>query len=340
MRSCSTLAALLSILLLTTTAMAVEPAAPSLERLQDAIPRAIAPIQASLIEYPSHRDCFTCHNQAMPVFALTLARDHGFPIDPEALAAARDVTLADLEGAREGYRKGQGQGGGATRAGYALLTLELLEYPADATTAAVTGYLLQRDAQRGYWHTSSNRPPSESSDFTTSYVALRALQSFPPAEQEARVRMRFDRARDWLRTAPTTETEDRVFRLLALPLTEADAATISQAVAELKAHQNADGGWSQIPGRPSDAYATGSALVALQVGGQLPTNDPAYRRGLAFLLANQLEDGTWHVKSRSKPFQPYFESGFPHGPDQFLSIAASSWATAALVLACPTGTSP
>jgi hypothetical protein len=55
-----------------------------------------------------------------------------------------------------------------------------------------------------------------------------------------------------------------------------------------------------------------------------------------FSCHNQaVPDGTWLVKSRSHPFQTYFESGFPHGPDQFISVAASGWATAALVLACP-----
>src|SRR5262249_13807004 len=44
---------------------------------------------------------------------------------------------------------------------------------------------------------------------------------------------------------------------------------------------------------------------------------------------------TWYVRSRSKPFQTYFESGFPHGKDQFISLAASSWATTALALALP-----
>jgi hypothetical protein len=39
------------------------------------------------------------------------------------------------------------------------------------------------------------------------------------------------------------------------------------------------------------------------------------------------------VTSRSTPVQPYFESGFPHGKDQFISIAASNWATMALILA-------
>jgi len=58
---------------------------------------------------------------------------------------------------------------------------------------------------------------------------------------------------------------------------------------------------------------------------------------MRYLLKTQVDDGSWHVKSRSKPFQTYFESGFPHGNDQFLSIAASSWAATALVLSLPEG---
>jgi hypothetical protein len=41
------------------------------------------------------------------------------------------------------------------------------------------------------------------------------------------------------------------------------------------------------------------------------------------------------VVSWSNPFQTYFESGFPHGKDQFISITASSWAAAALGLSTP-----
>ena len=56
---------------------------------------------------------------------------------------------------------------------------------------------------------------------------------------------------------------------------------------------------------------------------------------LSYLLATQRPDGTWYVRSRSRPFQIYFESGFPHGKDQFISMAASGWATTALALTLP-----
>ena len=80
----------------------------------------------------------------------------------------------------------------------------------------------------------------------------------------------------------------------------------------------------------SDAYATGHALVALEEAGVLTTTDEAYRRGLQYLLATQQEDGTWITKTRAFPFQPLKESGFPHGRDQWISAAATSWAAMAL----------
>jgi hypothetical protein len=36
------------------------------------------------------------------------------------------------------------------------------------------------------------------------------------------------------------------------------------------------------------------------------------------------------VASRAPKFQPYFESGFPYGRDQFISAAATSYAAIAL----------
>jgi hypothetical protein len=54
-----------------------------------------------------------------------------------------------------------------------------------------------------------------------------------------------------------------------------------------------------------------------------------------FLLQAQLDDGSWHVKTRSFPFQPYFESGYPHGPDQWISAMATGFAAAALIDSLP-----
>jgi hypothetical protein len=107
---------------------------------------------------------------------------------------------------------------------------------------------------------------------------------------------------------------------------------IRKAARELLAEQRPDGGWAQLPSLASDAYATGQALVALKETGAFAVTDRAYRSGTQFLLNTQLEDGSWYVKSRSIPIQPFFESGFPHGHDQRISAAATNWATMALAL--------
>jgi len=53
----------------------------------------------------------------------------------------------------------------------------------------------------------------------------------------------------------------------------------------------------------------------------LPVSDPSYQRGVQYLLNTQLEDGSWHVRTRAAGFQPYFDNGFPHGVDQWISAA-------------------
>jgi len=52
-------------------------------------------------------------------------------------------------------------------------------------------------------------------------------------------------------------------------------------------------------------------------------------------MRTQKVDGTWFVASRSQLFQLYFESGFPYGKDQFIAVAATGWAAAALALSLP-----
>jgi squalene cyclase len=85
----------------------------------------------------------------------------------------------------------------------------------------------------------------------------------------------------------------------------------------------------------SDAYDTGHALFALHTAG-LPVSDPVYRRGVRYLLNTQMADGSWLVRTRAMGFQPYFDSGYPHGVDQYISNAGADWAAMALTLAIPT----
>ena len=308
---------------------------PTPEAIRQSVEKALPLILASTAEYPKHRDCFSCHHQAVPALALATAKERGFAVDAQAIAGLVENAEADLRGAIASYKKGEGQGGGVTRAGYALLTLEIGGKPADDVTDAVLVFLMKRDDSRGYWQASSNRPPSEASDATATYLAVRALSTFGKPDAKDQIAARIAKARDWLISAKPKDTEDRVFRLHALKASHAPAEIVKKEADGLLATRRADGGWAQGDGGESDAYATGTALVALHQAGGLATGDPIYLAALRFLIGSQRADGSWFVKSRSKPFQPYFESGFPYGKDQFISMAASAWAMTALAMASP-----
>ncbi len=325
----------LALLLLAGGAPAAEPAAKSTDAVRAAVAKALPLLRKGSEGHVAQRTCFACHNQAIPILALTTARGRGFAYADADLKKQLDFIAAFLEGNRDNYREGKGQGGQADTAGYALLTLEVGGWKPDATTEAVAEYLLLRDKGADHWRATSNRPPSEASDFTTTALALRALRAWGVPTQKGRVDQRVEAARGWLLKAKAKDTEDRVCRLLALRSAGAPDKVLRAAAEELLRSQRPDGGWGQTDALESDAYATGSALVALHQAGGLAADDPAYRRGVAFLLKDQQADGSWLVRSRSKPFQTYFESGFPHGKDQFISMAASGWATTALALALP-----
>ena len=279
--------------------------------------------------------CFTCHNQGMPIMALVTAQSRGIAIDADELRKQVQFTADFLAKNRENYLVGKGQGGQSDTAGYALWALDNGGWKPDATTTAVTEYLLQWQRDLGHWKPQSRRPPTEQSLFTSSYVALRGLRTFGTPEQRERTDRRTEQVLAWLVKTPAEDHEDRVFRLRALHAAGAPEAEIRGAAKELLGSQRTDGGWAQLDDMTSDAYATATALVALHQAGGLATTDAAYRKGLRLLLTTQLGDGSWHVKTRSNPVQTYFESGYPHAADQFISIAAAGWATTALALALP-----
>lgn len=314
---------------------------PPPEQIRAAVNASLTLLQKSAMKYTEHRECFSCHHQALPTLTFALAKKHGYDVDDKVIAHQVKHTADFLAKNRDNYRKGKGQGGQADTAGYALWALAAGGYKADDTTDAVVDYLLQRDKDRGYWNPVSQRPPSEASAFTTTYLGLYALTYFGPEAKKEAIDIRIDKARKWLHAQKPKDTEDRVFRLRALTLVCGeklpDKMELCTAADDLVKMQRKDGGWAQLDKLDSDAYATGSVLVALREAGCLDVKSETYQRGVAFLLKSQHDNGSWYIKSRSKPFQLYFESGFPHTKDQWISCAGTSWATMALAMALDPG---
>jgi hypothetical protein len=146
---------------------------------------------------------------------------------------------------------------------------------------------------------------------------------------------RFARAKTYLLTHQAYSGEEHCMQLNALATAGATSQERAPFVKALKAAQNPDGSWSQTPQARAEAYATGAALYALHVSGDVPVKDPVYEKGVQWLLRNQLADGSWFVPARSTPVQPHIDTGFPHGASQFSSSGGSNWAAMALLFTLP-----
>ncbi len=216
---------------------------------------------------------------------------------------------------------------------YFLAGLDADRQQANQTTDALVQFLALRQQPGGSWKTPVHRPPHDASDVTFTALAVRGLGVFAPKGRAQEIGGRIALARDWLLEAKAHETEEMAFRLLGLRWASANQTQIAEALDALLREQGSDGGWAQLPALESDAYATGLALFALHEGGKIAVDHQAFRRGVEYLLRTQIADGSWFVQTRSFPLQPFVGTRFPHRRSQFISVAATCWASMALSLA-------
>lgn len=322
---------------LNVTAVFADPQ-PSVEsnpaEIRAAVERAIPLMEQGAQGTLEERSCFTCHHTAAAVFALDAARQRGFEIDSELFEDMLEQSYQQVRVAAD-LPRGRERPGDPDMSAWALATLDRAGWTADSQTDRAVDYLLQYNDDLPNWAFRFSRPPTAGSDFTSTWICLRAITRFADDPQQIRAELRAADAETWLKKTPAADTEDRVYKLRCLDLIGYDAAAIRLAAQDVLASQRADGGWAQLPDQESDAYATATALAALVDTRQVAIEDEAWRRGLAYLLGTQLEDGTWFVKTRSPPFQRFYESNFPHGKDQFISYSATAWSVYALVQTLP-----
>jgi ankyrin repeat protein len=298
-----------------------------------AVERALPGLQRTDVAFLKKAGCVSCHNNTLTAEAVARARSHGVAVDEQSALAQKETIGRFVSGWRERLLQGIGIPGEQDTVSYILLGLSAERYAADEGTDAMVHFLRRTQASNGQWSIDAHRPPIESNDIQVTATSMRSMQLYAPASQRAAYDEAVRRAAAWLAKADPHSTEERAFQLLAFGWSQAPAARIQSAARALITEQRQDGGWSQLPALTSDAYATGQALTSLVDSGAITVADVAYRRGVSYLLNTQLADGSWFVRSRAIPIQPFFDSGFPHGRDQFISAAATNWATIALSMA-------
>ena len=313
--------------------LAAPPPAVSTPRTaRDAMARAIARLQPIGPTFNQRFRCISCHNQSLPAIAVGLASRRDVPVDRALASHPTAATLAMWSPAREQLLLADSGavGGFVANVTYGLFSFAEEGVEASRVIDAVVLALAAAQNRDGSWFIADVRPPlGDLSALPFTALAVRALDKYAPPGRRSELEERIARARDFIRRTEPTNTQDEAFKLLGLLWSGAPAAQVSHHTRGLLKLQRAEGGWAQLPTMGPDAYSTGQALYALHAAGMVPAA-AAYQNGTSYLLRTQLEDGSWFVRSRAFGFQPYFDTGFPHGRNQFISAAATAWAVIAL----------
>jgi len=281
------------------------------------------------------RACISCHSQALVAIAAAEARKKGIAINEEMAQTNLKQMEASYKSVADLAMQGDQPGGNIITIGYVMMALAAEQHPFDKITAQLTRAAAALQLPDGSWTPNGvSRPPMEDTLVTATAMGARALTQYPMAGSKHPVEEKVRRAQRWLLAVDARSAEDRSMKLMGLVWTKAPKSDVEAAVRQVLSQQRTGGGWPQRDAMEPDAYATGISLYALYTAG-IPATNGAYLKGVRFLQQNQYQDGSWLVKTRSYPTQPYFETGYPFGNNQFISAGAASWSALAIAYTLP-----
>ena len=307
---------------------------------RQAVATSLKLIQSSMGTFGTKTACVSCHQEGLGRMATGMAKNHGFSLNPAvtkpqdgrmngilmALKPLHEQALKNPEVMKQVPLIEINEVN--TLDTWILAGMAAQKYPRNAASESMTDVLARQQSKDGAWTMSLPRAPMQSSPFTFTALAVQCLGSYGTKKETAG---RIERARAWLAKAPAKNSEDRAGRILGLKWAHAGSNDLDKAAKEILADQRPDGGWAQLPGMRSDAYATGQALYSLREGGGVAVSSAAYQKGVKYLLRTQDDDGSWFVNKRAIPANNYFDAGFPHGQSQYSSFNGSCWAIMALM---------
>jgi hypothetical protein len=285
--------------------------------------RALNYLAGEVPKWSKENKCFSCHNNGDATRALYMAARQGYALPEKALA---DTTAWLQQPERWDHNGGEGP--------YSDRKLARLHFAAALTDAVEAGLVKSRKPLKdaasliaeyqqsdGSWQVIPERTigsPVTHGNVLATGLARRTLAK---ADSE-RFHGPIAKADNWLRRTGVRTVLDAASMLLALmDDASAEAATQRQRSLELiRAGQSPDGGWGPTVKDPPEVFDTAVVVLALAV--QHDSNDllPLLRRGRAFLLASQKEDGSWPETTRPSGAVSYAQR-----------ISTTAWAAMALM---------
>jgi hypothetical protein len=314
-----------------------KPLPPGSAAIETSVTRSLLLLQKSgyLFVNNSASKCASCHHNTLTAMAAGIARQKNIPLVDSFTVHRVKAMEANIMYACNPNHPNEFVPANFIIP-YTLLGLYAEKYQANLYTDITVDYLISQAKPDGSFLAESGRVPLEAGDIHLTAMAMRAIQLFASPVKKKRADELLVRTKEWLEKSTPEQQQELVFQLLGMQWCGSSAGQKAKVAAKLKALQQTDGGWSQLPTMKTDAYATGQALYALYESGMAKPEDAVYQAGVDYLLKTQGKDGAWVIPTRSYPIQRFVQSDFPpYDDNQFISAAATNWATMALLDALP-----
>jgi len=307
------------------------------------ITRGIGFLQQDVDRWKVEKKCSNCHHGVMTLWALNEAKRRGYAVEPGYLAELARWTKERLVGIE---KPRDPKTGWSLISPPALYLAVMARNQPDQNTVSTEELRVMEDHVGRYLeddgsvmtpatmsppHPQNGPPPFFESREVVTLLATLALQPGESAgsDDAASIREARNKADAWLASiTPGADTQAMALRLLVAVRERKPKKVVRAAMTALLERQNPDGGWGQLRELPSDAYATGQTLYILSLAG-MEGKRSEIRRGVAFLAANQREDGSWPMKSRAQPGATPFKNPSP------ITHIGSSWAVIGLCSVAP-----
>jgi hypothetical protein len=312
-------------------------------QVEQAIERSVGFLQTESAAWLKQRRCAACHHVSMELWSLSVAQKQGYAVDKTFLASTVEKTLGsvpkmissglidDPNQPPDPRPMGHGVHIGGLFMVVAAESLPSLEDGQKQSIKSLIADTIKKERDDGSWEFFLSRPPINENQGTDAAWIIMALQGDPDPDGVKSHHVALEKAIAWLSSydAPSVH-EVQVLKLLVSLRAGKPREQLQGTINEILALQQPDGGWNQLTGTPSDAYATGQTLYVLALAGYT-ADRPAIKHGIDFLVSTQHPDGSWPMKSRATP------DGRPGSATVLTPIicGAGSWATMGLAEAMP-----
>jgi hypothetical protein len=314
-------------------------AAKTTKSRDESIAAALAFLQGDAAKWREERGCATCHHGTMTVWALGEAKAQGYAVSGEALS---DITQWTKNQFMPRFVLARDPRPGWSLVGVPAMYLGVMSQTLPVLSRdeihQIAGHLARHQEEDGTWllpPPANGAPPIWESPESLALWAVLAWEASVPANASDAETARAGRANAlaWLKdaAAPAT-TQTAALRLVLQTRSGTPAEQLQPEITRLLARQNPDGGWSQTPEMPSDAFATGQTLWALSLAGAKP-DAPEIERAVSFLVSSQQSDGSWAMTSRNHPGVETTRN--PIRNPVPITYFGSAWATIGLVRTVP-----